>query len=214
MLRETKKSCTQKSSWVNFFFSLQPVYKPGERFSYSTAGVVVLGELIARASRMRLDQFADLYLFENLGFTDYSYARTPVGEIDAGGHLKISPFDFAKIGLLVLQHGLWNGQRIVSEGRSSKINEPAIMVSGASSTGPFMGYLWWQEPVVNGEVRSFQTRGKGGQFLIAVPSEDLLGVFTGSSFNSNKQLQPFFFDEKLFDSSVSAIELHLTLFST
>ena len=54
-----------------------------------------------------------------------------------------------------------------------------------------MGYLWWQEPVVDGEVRSFQTRGNGGQYLIAVPGKNLLGVFTGSAFNSDKQFQPF-----------------------
>jgi CubicO group peptidase (beta-lactamase class C family) len=65
-------------SWVSFFFSLEPIQKPGEKFSYSTAGVVVLGDLIARASEKPFEQFADIYLFQKLGIADYSYERTPV----------------------------------------------------------------------------------------------------------------------------------------
>jgi len=180
-----------KDSWIDFFFDLNVVDKPGEKFRYSTAGVVVLGELISRASEMPFEQFADKYLFQVLGITDYSYERTPVGEIDSGGHLKIKSRDFAKIGLLVLQQGVWEDQRVVSERWIREINEPAVAIPNTPLTGPYMGYLWWQEPVINGEVRSFQSRGNGGQYLIAVPDEKILGVFTGSAYNNDKQYQPF-----------------------
>jgi CubicO group peptidase (beta-lactamase class C family) len=178
-------------SWIDFFFSLPIVDKPGERFRYSTAGVILLGEIIKRASGLELEKFADDYLFRDLGIVDYKYAKTPAGETDAGGHLRLKPRDFAKIGLLVLQNGKWNGKQLVSESWIRKINEPAFIVPGAPKGGPYIGYLWWQEPVVDGEVRSFQARGNGGQYLIAVPSEKILGVFTGSAFNDNKQMQPF-----------------------
>jgi CubicO group peptidase (beta-lactamase class C family) len=180
-----------KDSWIEFFFNLNVDNKPGEKFRYSTAGVVLLGELIAKASKMPFDQFADKYLFQKLGIYDYSYDRTPVGEIDAGGHLKIKPRDFAKIGLLVLQKGVWDGQRVVSEKWVEEINEPVVAIPNTPLTGPYMGYLWWQEPVVNGQVRSFQSRGNGGQYLIAIPDDKILGVFTGSAYNSDRQFQPF-----------------------
>lgn len=179
------------ASWIDFFFSLPVVDPPGERFRYSTAGVVLLGELVKRASGLPLDQFAGQYLFQELGIADYKYAETPAGEIDAGGHLRLTPRDFAKIGLLVLQNGLWNGRQLVSGAWIKKMLEPAFRVPGAPETGPSMGFLWWQEPVVEGEVRSFQARGNGGQYLIAVPGKQLLGVFTGSAFNDSQQLQPF-----------------------
>lgn len=178
-------------SWIDFFFSLPVVDKPGTHFRYSTAGVILLGELIKRASGLELEQFADKYLFSDLGIVDYKYAKTPAGETDAGGHLRLRPRDFAKIGLLVLENGSWNGKQLVSQTWIKKINEPAFIIPGALKNGPYMGYLWWQEPVVVGEVRSFQARGNGGQYLIAVPSEHLLGVFTGSAFNDNQQMQPF-----------------------
>jgi len=178
-------------SWIDFFYSLPVVDKPGTHFRYSTAGVILLGELIKRASGLELDKFADEYLFRDLGIVEYKYAKTPAGETDAGGHLKLRPRDFAKIGLLVLQNGSWNGKQLVSQAWIRKINEPAFMIPGVSKNGPYMGYLWWQEPVVDGEVRSFQARGNGGQYLIAVPSEHVLGVFTGSAFHDNQQMQPF-----------------------
>ena len=178
-------------SWIDFFFSLPVVDKPGTHFRYSTAGVVLLGELVKRASGLNLEKFADEYLFRDLGIVDYRYAKTPAGETDAGGHLRLRPRDFAKIGLLVLQNGSWNGKSLVSTTWIRKINEPAFIIPGVPKNGPYMGSLWWQEPVVDGEVRSFQARGNGGQYLIAVPSEGVLGVFTGSAFNDNQQMQPF-----------------------
>jgi CubicO group peptidase (beta-lactamase class C family) len=187
----------QKKSWVDFFFSLQVIDKPGEHFRYSTAGVIVLGELVKRASGIPFDQFADKYLFQELGIVDYSYARTPADEIDSGGHLKLNSQDFAKIGLLVLQKGNWHFTQIVSQAWVQKAIEPAILVTGGHRVGPYMGFLWWQHPVIKGEVLSFQARGNGGQYLIAVPGENLLVVFTGSAFNDDKQLLPLSLTEKL-----------------
>nr|MBV6629653.1 serine hydrolase [Oceanococcus sp. HetDA_MAG_MS8] len=178
-------------SWIDFFFDLEPVHAPGERFSYSTAGVVLLGELLARATGMPYAEFAHRYLFEPLGILDYSFAATPAAEADAGGHLKIRPVDFAKLGLLMMNGGVWGDQRIVSEEWVAESITPRVRIPQAPQTGPYMGYLWWQEPVDSGLVRSFQSRGNGGQYLIAVPHAGLLGVFTGSAYNSPKQYQPF-----------------------
>ncbi len=178
-------------SWIDFFFNLEPVNNPGEVFRYSTAGVIILGEIIARASKMPFDKFADLYLFKELEISDYSFEKTPSGEIDSGGHLKIKPLDFAKIGLLVLQNGIWKGRQIISSQWITQINTPTSNIFEDSIQGPYMGFLWWQEPVINGKVISFQSRGNGGQYLIAIPGIDLLAVFTGSAYNSQKQNQPF-----------------------
>lgn len=178
-------------SWVDFFFSLSVVDAPGERFRYSTAGVVVLGELVARASGMPFDTFADTYLFRDLGIESFEYEKTPAGEVDAGGHLRLRPTDFAKIGLLMLNQGVWGEKRVVSEEWIGRSVAPAVKIPGAGEEGPYMGYLWWQEPVTNGKAKSFQSRGNGGQYLIAIPSKQILGVFTGSAYNNPKQFQPF-----------------------
>lgn len=181
----------KEASWVDFFFNLESIDSPGKTFRYSTAGVIILGEIIARASKISFERFADLYLFKELDITDYSFAKTPAGEIDSGGHLKIKPIDFAKIGLLVLQNGIWQSRQIISSQWISQINNPITKIFDTSVAGPYMGYLWWQEPVINGVVTSFQSRGNGGQYLIGIPRMNLLGVFTGSAYNSEKQNQPF-----------------------
>ena len=49
---------------------LEPVSRPGERFSYSDVGFLVLGKLIERTSSRDLGSFASERIFEPLGMTD------------------------------------------------------------------------------------------------------------------------------------------------
>lgn len=156
----------------------------------------MLGEIIHRASGQTYDAFARQYLLQPLGISDFVFAKTPAGEIDSGGHLRLRPRDFAKIALLMQNKGVWEGQRIVPESWVAACTTPHVVVTRAKPTSPYMGYLWWESPVVNGEVRSYQARGNGGQFLIVVPGENLIGVFTGSAFNMPLQMQPFYLMKK------------------
>ena len=56
---------------------LSPVTMPGERFSYSDVGFLVLGRLVEKASGRSLDEFARATLFEPLGMADTGFR--PIG---------------------------------------------------------------------------------------------------------------------------------------
>lgn len=178
------------ANWLTFFFAQRKVAEPGAQFSYCTACVVLLGEVIARASKEPLDQFAAKRLFAPLGITSARWQMAPQGLVDAGGHLHMTASDFLRIGQLMLAKGRWQGKQVVP---SEWIDASLAVTSPASTqmSGAAFGLLWWLQPVVDGQVRSFQARGNGGQYLIAVPSLNLVAAFTGTAFNDPKQLLPF-----------------------
>ncbi|MEW4453565.1 exo-beta-N-acetylmuramidase NamZ domain-containing protein [Bremerella sp. JC817] len=53
--------------------ALKLLSKPGERFRYSDVGFILLGEVVARVSKMPLDQYAQQHIFQPLGMKDSGY---------------------------------------------------------------------------------------------------------------------------------------------
>src|SRR5262249_39651590 len=58
--------------WIRRFASLPLMYQPGERWMYS-AGSLVLGVLVARASGQSLPDFLDQRIFAPLGMTSTGF---------------------------------------------------------------------------------------------------------------------------------------------
>ncbi|MBB6482065.1 serine hydrolase domain-containing protein [Spirochaeta isovalerica] len=187
----------RKKSWVDFYFSLDRESEAGEVFKYSTAGVVLLGEIIRRSTGLDYRDFADKYLFTPLGIEDYLFETTRAGESDAGGHLRLTPSDFHKIAQIYLHKGFYKNKPIVSEQWIEESLTPRIqIIRERGEEFLYEGYLLWLEPVVDGKVRSYQARGNGGQYLIVIPELDLICSFTGSAYNSSEQMLPFYLVKK------------------
>ncbi|MEM9074573.1 MAG: serine hydrolase [Myxococcota bacterium] len=176
--------------WLSFFFRIPAIEEPGQRYSYCTAGVVVLGEIIARAAGRPLPDLAQEWLFEPLGVREAEFESTPLGVTDAGGHLQASVETLAKIGLLTLHGGTYQGTQILSEEYATDML--SVQASLSRGPGPRFGYLWWLEPVEDDLVRSFQTRGNGGQYSIVVPSLRAVVAFTGHAYNDSARQQAIF----------------------
>ena len=63
-----------------------------------------------------LAEFAREALFEPLGITQFEWLKMPAnGEAEAASGLRLRPRDMAKVGKLVLNKGMWNGRRVISE---------------------------------------------------------------------------------------------------
>jgi hypothetical protein len=105
------------------------------------------------------------------------WKHTPLGLPDTEGGLYLASRDLAKIGLLVLQGGLWEGKRIVPADWIKESVAPAISTGDG---GWKYGFQWWLIPYgKSGEKLAWAAHGFGGQQLIVVPEYDLIVVFTG-----------------------------------
>ena len=192
------------ADWVKFSLDLPMLQEPGTAWSYMSSNAMILGGIIAHASKMPIDQFAGKYLFAPLGIRHYRWTKDPAGQGATAGSFYILPGDMVKIGELVLNKGLWQGKRVVSEKwideatqRITQIeNFSNVKISGAKEAIPqptWYGYTWYNE-----EVRTEKTThnivfasGNGGQYIMVIKDLGLVIVFTGNSYGSAKSKLPF-----------------------
>jgi CubicO group peptidase (beta-lactamase class C family) len=115
------------------------------------------------------------------GYGDNSKAEINGHQIESvsggtrwGGGLWINSEDLARFGLLILNHGKWGTQQIVS----AKWLDEAVT---PSEHGPDYGYLWWlntkQKQWPSGPPSSFAAIGNGGNIVWIDPAHDIVFVW-------------------------------------
>lgn len=91
--------------------------------------------------------------------------------------------DLARFGLLYLQNGRWQGERLISEEWIRFVRTPA---PATAASGRFYGGQWWLVPDDRDDVPrdAYTTAGNRGQYVIVVPSHALVIVRRGLDFGS------------------------------
>jgi CubicO group peptidase (beta-lactamase class C family) len=86
--------------------------------------------------------------------------------------------DLARFGLLYAQNGMWDGERLISEDWIEFVRTPA---PATAKSGNFYGGQWWLVPDDRNDVpkEAYSTSGNRGQYVIVVPSHDLVIVRRG-----------------------------------
>ena len=175
--------------WVKFYWDLpikgypEWATKPedskyGRNFSYCTAGVVVLGDVINSISG-DLDKYAKKSIFDKLGITKYHWQMTPIDIPMTGGGLGLRSRDLLKIGQLYLNKGQWNGKQIISKDWVEKSTTPKAKFK-VDRTYEY-GYLWWLADF-NDEKSYFMT-GTGGNKVVVFPDLEMVVVLTSTYYN-------------------------------
>jgi CubicO group peptidase (beta-lactamase class C family) len=161
------------------------VTPPGAKYNYSSGSTELLGAILHKATGQRLDELARTVLFEPLGITDFEWRTLLNGEPIAAAGLRLKPRDVAKIGQLVLAHGLWNGRQIVPRDYLDEATTPQIQGAGAY----FYGYQMWvgRSLVHKREIDWAAGLGLGGQRVYVIPSLDLVVALTAGLYTSPLQ---------------------------
>jgi CubicO group peptidase (beta-lactamase class C family) len=172
---------------IAYILSKPLLAEPGTRWYYSGGDVNLLGEIIRRATGLRMDNFAREFLFEPLGITAYEWDFIKPDFIHASGNLKLRPRDMAKIGALYLNGGVWQGQRIISqEWVEASTREFVRIPRGGALSGhaDAYGYQWFLKTYHSEatSINAFFRSGWGGQKIIVFPSLDMVVVFTGGNY--------------------------------
>lgn len=176
--------------WVRSFLELPSAYPVGEKTHYCTAGVIALGRIIAEASKRSIPEFSNEYLFSLLDINDARWSDFDKHrQTDTGGHLFLRPRDMLKIGQLVLQKGMWNDRQLISRQWIENSTREHTRIDGGKS----YGYLWWRElvPHKGKQIGIVAAYGNGGQYIFVIPELDMVVVFTGGNYNSEKASRPF-----------------------
>jgi CubicO group peptidase (beta-lactamase class C family) len=151
------------------------------RWSYCSAGVFLLGQVVEKAVSERFDLYVQRRLFDPLGIKQVEWRRSPTGEVQSGGQLKIGAADLAKIGRTVLDRGRWQGQQILPESWVQEMLQPHRQVG----THIHYGYLWWFSPVnaPGGHQPSWLMQGNGGNMVAIFRGYDAVVVVQSANYN-------------------------------
>ncbi|HPG41461.1 MAG TPA: serine hydrolase [bacterium] len=166
--------------------------KPGEKFRYSGKCSNLLGGLIYTLENRQADEFAQDVLFNKLGITEFAWEKEN-GVIICDHGLELYPRDMAKIGLLVLNDGVWNGEQIVPKEWIVASTKPYIAESPFFDYGYQWWYrskrnqCWWHDPVHGGksEHDMFLALGAGGQYIMVIRDLNMVIVTTASDYNDD-----------------------------
>jgi CubicO group peptidase (beta-lactamase class C family) len=162
--------------FVQFALDLPMAWEPGSNFVYCSPAIHLLSPILQRATGMTAMAFARQYLFDPLGIGEATWERDPQGNYAGWGDLALHPRDMAKIGLLYLQKGRWEGEQIISR---DWVEEATAVQLWGPNEDPY-GYGWWLTPDMEGV---FRADGRGGQHIIVLPQWDMILVTTGGGFD-------------------------------
>jgi CubicO group peptidase (beta-lactamase class C family) len=151
---------------------------PGTAFAYQSGNFALLGLLLSRALHPQtLTAYMQERLWEPLGMEfdgSWSLDHAPDGIEKTWCCLSATARDFAKLGRLYLQKGMWNGIQILSP---RWIAQSTRVETTAGSVRHYQ-YGWWIMSETSGD---FRAEGHLGQFLYVNPAKGVIIVRLGTS---------------------------------
>jgi len=151
------------------------------RWSYCTAGVFLLGQVVEAVTGEAFDAFVQRRLFDPLGIESVVWNRSRSGEVQSGGQLEIAAVDVTKLGRLVLNRGRWGEARVVPEAWIEEMLRPI------RRNGPVgYGYLWWLRgmPSPGGTALGWGMQGNGGNLVVAFAALDTVVTVQSAAYNT------------------------------
>jgi len=186
---ESTNAMYRSGDWISYVLDLDRIGQPGETASYASGLSILLGDIVRRATGKSVSEFAEETLFAGLGVSRYRWRAALDGTQHTGGGLVLTAYDLAKIGQLVLDKGMWNGKRVISESwieavarKHLPVGEESVRASGGSRYSTGYGFHWWvQSYEVDGRsVDAMAGKGYGGQYLGVLPTLDtVIVLFNG-----------------------------------
>ena len=193
-----KKVCTSEDWSLTILDSLGGRSGITNEFRYHTLGTQILLGIIRIASGMNILDFANEYLFKPLGIEprvnanctsaedQFAYLMNkgnhgkvwfmdPTDMPTAGWGLSLSAYEMAQIGLLVLNDGIYNNVRIISEKYLNEMTKSYVSLDDKFGNQDY-GYLWWLPHRNNDVVAAI---GDGGNVIYINKKYNVVVSVTG-----------------------------------
>jgi CubicO group peptidase (beta-lactamase class C family) len=169
-------------SWRRAFLETAVENRPGTHFCYNSGGSYMLAALVQKVAGTTVDEFLRPHLFEPLGIEHPVWGQSSEGVALGDGGLYLRTEDLAKFGLLYLQKGVWNGQRLLSESWV----EAATSLQTSTGSNPDgnwdagYGYQFWRN-----KTTGYRADGAQGQFSFVLPEYDVVLAVTSGTAKMN-----------------------------
>jgi CubicO group peptidase (beta-lactamase class C family) len=164
---------------VRGFLLIPPDRDPGTVFAYSQPCTYALASIIQRNAGMPLTRYLRPRLFDPLGIGHVGWHTFPPGREQGFSGLHARTEDIAKLGLLYVQGGRWDGAQLiprkwVAEATSEQISNP---VEPNPDWRQGYGYQFWMSR------HGYRGDGAFGQFCVILPEQDAVIVTTACTLD-------------------------------
>jgi len=126
-------------------------------------------------------EFPRKALLDKIGMRNTFLSTDRFGDFILSSQVYTNARDLARFGMLYQQNGVWNGAQLISEDWIKFVRTSA---PSTAEIGNFYGGQWWLVPDDRTDVPkdAYSTAGNRGQYVIVVPSHDLVIVRRGLDY--------------------------------
>ena len=156
------------------------IREPGANWDYENYDTLLAVYAMKRAlgNEKKYHEFPRKRLLDPIGMRNTLLSTDRFGDFVLSSQVYTNARDLARFGLLYLRNGLWNGERLLSEDWIGFVRTPA---PSTADRGNFYGGQFWLVPDERTDVPkdAYSTAGNRGQYVVIVPSRDLVIVRRG-----------------------------------
>jgi CubicO group peptidase (beta-lactamase class C family) len=166
---------------------------PGQYFQYNKYHPQFLGMILERTTGMPVTTYLQTRIWDKLGMEfDGSWSidskTSDFEKMETGVNART--IDFAKLGVLFLNNGRWQGNQVISEAWVKESTQPFLPQNYTNyyskwfTTLPGQGYykyMWWGMTRDHGSY-DFTAYGNKGQFIYVSPEMNLVIVRNGVEY--------------------------------
>jgi hypothetical protein len=164
---------------VRGFLLIPPDREPGTVFAYSQPCTYALASIIQRNAGMPLTRYLRPRLFDPLGIGHVGWHTLPPGREQGFSGLHARTEDVAKLGLLYLQGGQWEGAQLLSEKWVAEATSRQVANPAEPNPDWRQGYgfqFWMSRHGYRGD-------GAFGQFCVILPEQDTVIATTACTLD-------------------------------
>jgi CubicO group peptidase (beta-lactamase class C family) len=169
---------------VRGFLLIPPDRDPGTVFAYNQPCTYTLASIVQRNAGMSLTGYLRPRLFDPLGIGHVGWHTFPPGREQGFSGLHARTEDIAKLGLLYLQQGQWEGTQLISKDWVTEAT--SVQVSNAENASPDWqqgyGFQFWMSR------HGYRGDGAAGQFCVILPEHDAVIVTTACALDMQAML--------------------------
>jgi CubicO group peptidase (beta-lactamase class C family) len=169
---------------VRGFLLVPPDRDPGTVFAYNQPCTYTLASIVQRNAGMPLTRYLRPRVFDPLGIGHVGWHTFPPGREQGFSGLHARTEDVAKLGLLYLQQGRWEGARLLPKEWVAEAT--SVQVSNPENAGPDWrqgyGFQFWMSR------HGYRGDGAFGQFCVILPEQDAVIVTTACALDMQAML--------------------------
>jgi len=155
--------------------------EPGVRWKYANNDTLLLLRALrhALADDLRYLRYPYDELFHRIGMYNTWMETDHLGNFIGSSQVYTTARDLARFGLLYLNDGVWNGERLLPEGWTSFVARPAPSLPAREGRRGYGAQFWLLDQLEGVPPGTYTSSGNKGQLATIVPTQNMVVVRTG-----------------------------------